>query len=477
MKTWMLLLIAILIVALVGGAGYLGSRSARVEATPEAPTTAAVTRGDVQQTVTAPGQVIGTREVVLGMDVGGQLAEIDVRPGDVVRFGTVLARLDTRFLEEALEAAQLKLAQAQADHTHQLAEAQLNLQIAQARLAKAKISVSDLGAAEADLVAARSELQEKLSGLGEDELAVAAAELRRAQIALQEAQWDYDQVAYRGDVGAMPEARQLEEATLDYQAKLASYRLATQGASESDIARARAQVQQAQAEYERALNQQRIGQQEIAVLEAEVEKENLALERLRSGVDPWLKRDVAAAQQNLAAATLTAPFDGVVLEVMVRRSEMVPAGASVILLADPAAVEVRTTVIEEDLPLVRVGQPVELFFDAQPDAAVSGQVARIVPQRVSGEDRSLYHVYVGLAELPEGIVSGMTADASIIIARQSDVLRLPRAVVQARADGTATVKVWHTDGIENRTIQVGLRGDVYVEIREGLNAGEQVIAE
>jgi multidrug efflux pump subunit AcrA (membrane-fusion protein) len=104
-------------------------------------------------------------------------------------------------------------------------------------------------------------------------------------------------------------------------------------------------------------------------------------------------------------------------------------------------------------------------------------VARIVPQRVSGEDRSLYHVYVGLAELPEGIVSGMTADASIIIARQSDVLRLPRAVVQARADGTATVKVWHTDGIENRTIQVGLRGDVYVEIREGLNAGEQVIAE
>ena len=79
---------------------------------------------------------------------------------------------------------------------------------------------------------------------------------------------------------------------------------------------------------------------------------------------------------------------------MARPGETVAAGMNLILLADPTALEVRTTVIEEDLPLVQVGQPAELFFDAQPDAAVEGRVARIVPQRVRGENRPLYHVYI-----------------------------------------------------------------------------------
>jgi multidrug resistance efflux pump len=55
-------------------------------------------------------------------------------------------------------------------------------------------------------------------------------------------------------------------------------------------------------------------------------------------------------------------------------------------------------VIEEDLPLLQIGQPVEVFFDAVPEAAVHGRVARIVPQRLSGEDRPLYPVYITLDE-------------------------------------------------------------------------------
>jgi multidrug efflux pump subunit AcrA (membrane-fusion protein) len=149
-----------------------------------------------------------------------------------------------------------------------------------------------------------------------------------------------------------------------------------------------------------------------------------------------------------------------------------------ILLTDPSAVEVQTTVIEEDLPLVRAGQPVELFFDAQPDAAVRGRVARVVPRRVRGKDRPLYHVYLVPDEpLPEGLFPGMTADASIIIAQRTGVLRLPRAMVQTRPDGTAQVRLWAGGRTEMRTIQVGLRGDVYVEIIKGLYEGEQVVGE
>ena len=113
------------------------------------------------------------------------------------------------------------------------------------------------------------------------------------------------------------------------------------------------------------------------------------------------------------------------------------------LLTNPNEGEVRTTVIEEDLSFVNIGQPAEIYFDARPDVAVTGEVARIVPQRVAGEARPLYHVYLSLLEpLPDGVFPGMTADASLLIDSANEVLRLPRALVAVRSDGTATVNVW-----------------------------------
>jgi RND family efflux transporter MFP subunit len=187
---------------------------------------------------------------------------------------------------------------------------------------------------------------------------------------------------------------------------------------------------------------------------------------------------VEQAQKELDDTTLTAPFDGVVLEVLVRPGESLFAGQAVVLLSDPTAGEVRTTVIEEDLSLVTIGQPAEIFFDARPDVVVTGAVDRIVPQRVAGEARPLYHVYLTLStELPNGVFPGMTADASIVIDEVTNVLRLPRALVQARGDGTAVLQLWQNNQTTPRDIQIGLRGDIYIEIVDGVAVGDAVIAE
>jgi RND family efflux transporter MFP subunit len=185
---------------------------------------------------------------------------------------------------------------------------------------------------------------------------------------------------------------------------------------------------------------------------------------------------VAKAQADLEAATLAAPFDGTVLEVRAGPGEMLAAGTGLVRLADGSHLEVEATVIEEDLPLVQRGQKVELFFDAQPEAQVPGSVARIVPQRLPG-DRPLYPVYITSADLPQGLMAGMTADASIVVDSRQDVLRLPRALVRAHSDGTATVQVWTGSVVEARAVRVGLRGDVYVEILYGIAEGEEVVAQ
>ena len=300
----------LVVAVLSAAAGFVGYSFSRGDETaaPRNPSTVAVTRGEVNQTVVAPGRAVGTGEVVLGMSVGGRLASVGVRPGSVVEAGDVVARLDTAPLEAAVEAARL---------------------------------------------------------------------------------------------------------------------------------------------------QQDNGPQD----------------------DPQLARLLEVAEAALSAAELKAPFDGVVLTVTAIPGMAIGPFEGFIRLADPRALEVRTTVIEEDLPLVRPGQPVEVFFDAAPDAAAEGVVSRVVPRRVQGEPRPLYHVYIDIASPPDEVVSGMTADASIVVAERSNVLRLPRSIVGAGPGGTARVKVWSGGVAQDRTVEVGLRGDVNVEIVSGLSEGERVVAD
>ena len=75
------------------------------------------------------------------------------------------------------------------------------------------------------------------------------------------------------------------------------------------------------------------------------------------------------------------------------------------------------------------------------------------------------------------VAADMSVDVSIAIASRSDVLRLPRAVVRAKADNTAQVNVWVNDHTELRMITVGLRGDIYIEILAGLSAGDRVVSQ
>ena len=479
MKPWLITLISIVAIAVVVGAGYLGLRQTGTSDRKLTPTpiTVPVTRGEVQHTVTAPGQVVGTGEVLLGMPVDGRLTEIKVRAGSVVRAEAILAQLDAEPLLEAVTQAQLRLDLAQKEHQQRLAEADLALQIAEARLKQAQLQQPSLSAARAALTVSQADLRQIRAGPNQDEITAAAADLRRSEVNLKAAQQAYDQVAYVNDIGATPEAVQLETATLDYESTLAAYNLAIQGPTESDLIRAQANVQQAQANVQATEAEIAAYAQTVAILEVEVAQARLTRTHLQAGGDPQLLRDVEKAKKNLAEATLTAPFDGVVVEVFVKPGERVSGETNLMLFADPRRAEVRVKVIEEDLPLIQIDQPATLFFDAEPLEIIPGRVRRIVPKRIEGEDRPLYFVFIAPDHLPTGVVSGMTTDASIIIERQAAALRLPRALVRPNGQGVAIVPVWDSNQTTRREVEVGLRGDVYVEIIAGLNEGEQILAE
>ena len=447
MKRATVVLIALVALALIGGAGYLGFQGTQSPAMPppSAPRTVPVTRGDVRQTVNAPGQLVTTRQADLALDVGGRLAKVAVSSGDRVQKGDVLARLETSPMEQAVAAAQA------------------NFDVKQISLdgLDAGPSAANLAAARVSLAAAQAKL-DKLKA-GPDPAAV-----ERARFALEMAKNNlWSTQLSRDAVKGRPGTANYVKTQMDI-----------------TVANAEIAVRQAQTELDRLLAGP--SPDEVEATELEAQRAQAALAELTAGPSSveLMQAEAAAraaeialeqAQADLEETLLRAPFDGVVLEVNAAPGGRIAAGATLITLMDPTALEARVTVIEEDLPLIEIGQPVELFVDALPDASLHGHVARIIPQSVPGESPR-YPVYISLDdELPAALAPGMTIDASIIIAERQDVLTLPRALVRARSDGTGQVEMWSHGQVEERTVRVGLRGDLRVEILEGLREGEQVV--
>jgi RND family efflux transporter MFP subunit len=411
-RIWIVLGI-LLGVAVIAAAGYFGFRSSRPEVTetPNAPDTVAVSRCDVSQSVTAPGTVVNRQETAVRVPVTARLDEVLVRPGETVAAGDVIAELSRLDIDLAIAQAQLDLANAQAA-------------LDEARQERAGMNVSRAS----DLTRENAELRYSM-----------------ALLMLAEAQQMYDAVAN------LP-------------------------SSDPDRLMATDALLAAQRERDQALallNWYSGHPSDQALLEADAELA-LAEARLARAQDALESLQQAFALDDETAG-LRAPRGGVILEVKAGAGETVNAGAELLVLAAPAEVEVRVTVLEEDFPYVAVGQPAEIYFDALPEEAVTGTISRILPRRASG-DRPLYYVYIALDRVPGHLVEGMTADSAILIAQRPQVLCLPRALVRASSGSTAAVSVWNGLTSETRQIEVGLRGDVYVEILSGLDEGEQVVS-
>jgi HlyD family secretion protein len=450
MKRLLILLGVILIILLIGGMGYLGFRSTQSNepvSPQEAPQTVAVSRGNVEKTVAAPGKLVGTNEATLTTDVSGRLNQLTVRPGDAVKAGQVLAALDTTDLE-------LQMAQAEQTYLKQQASYSTTMQPDPKAVAAAEAAVSSAAAA---YQSARQRF-----GQRQDQITSTCLQFKQASDDLAQAQAAYDSVANDWKAKNYEiytiRKKMLDNAWSAYTLAKAQCNLGTTDINDSNLQSALAQLTRARADLDTLTSPS-----SSTVLQA---KAHLDLARLA----------LEDAQQQLASATIVAPFDGVVLAVNANPGEAVAAHAALIVMADPRAVEVESTVIEEDMSAVKLDENVNLFFDAKPEASATGRVARIVPVRTTG-DRLLYPIYISIDQLPEGLVAGMTVDASVVVDTRSDVLRLPRELVRVRSDGTAQVKVWTGDQIEQRVIKTGLRGDSFVEVIDGLREGDQVVAE
>jgi membrane fusion protein, macrolide-specific efflux system len=90
-----IVLFFVVCIVVISAAGYFGFSTTQTppEATPT-PQTVSVTTCDVEQTVTAPGNLVNVNQADVHMPTEGRLSAVSVRVGDPVKAGKILAELD-----------------------------------------------------------------------------------------------------------------------------------------------------------------------------------------------------------------------------------------------------------------------------------------------------------------------------------------------------------------------------------------------
>ena len=317
---------------------------------------ATVTRGTVKAQVSGTGSLVPAGQENVNFRVAGQINEIDVKVGDLVTTGQLLARLDSSTQQAALSQAQASLAAAQA-----------SLQAAQTPLTSAQVA----------------QLQH----------AVAAAQQNYADtVNSVNAQNDADAAAVTAD-----------------QQRYTADRCGT-GTAAPACAQDQAQLtaDQSRQHLDQLSGQARVDQAAVQVTSAQ---DNLTVQtQAKPNAIASARAQVAAASSQVASAqvalnqtTLTAPMSGVVISVNGQVGEMAPAGSGTtaqapgttapqpasssssagasafMVITDTSSFQAVIPFAETDAARLQSSQDASLTFDAIPGLTISGHVLGVAP--------------------------------------------------------------------------------------------------
>jgi Cu(I)/Ag(I) efflux system membrane fusion protein len=185
------------------------------------------------------------------------------------------------------------------------------------------------------------------------------------------------------------------------------------------------------------------------------------IERLKSGGEP---------QRML---TYRAPAAGVVLEKKAVQGMRFMPGEALYQIADTSSVWVLADVFERDIGAVKVGQAAAVRIDAFPGRTFAGKVGYVYPT-LNAQTRTV-PVRIELANPRGELRPAMYANVELKVGAGGTVLSIPTSAV-IDSGTTQRVIVQKEEGrFEPREVKLGLRGDDYIEVREGVKEGEQVV--
>ena len=453
-KIWIAVAV-ILCLAAAGGGYYFWLQKTNTVAQAAAPSynTAQVRRGSISITATGTGTLVSNIQNQLSFSTTGTVAKVDVQIGDQVKKGQELAQLGNldqlqagvASAQQDLISAQQALVTLQQGAAASLANAQLAVSTAQKAVDTAQSGVIPTGAARCDQTTTDAYYntymlqQKRLNDLGDGG---GNSNYYLTVIVPQKSLVAQAYAAYK------------------YCAGFAAYEIQS---SQANLALAKAQLQQAQANLDLLTKNNGINPIDLATAQNKVANAQVALDQAKATLD---------------GATLKAPYDGTILTVAGQPGDSA-GNSAFITMADLAHPQVQFVIDESDLDKVAVGESTQVVFDAMPTQTFTGKVTRINPALLTQNGSTVVQGLIQLdlskntsqLTLPQGLTSTVT----LIKAQADNALLIPIQALRDLGDGTYGVFVIDQSGQPRlKVVQVGLQDAASAEIKQGLQPGDVV---
>ena len=308
------------------------------------------------------------------------------------------------------------------------------------------------------------------------------------------------------------EPTQYEAAVQRAEASLASAR--------ASAAQAKASLIQAQRNYERSAeirkaNPSLISDEQLEQLKTQAEVNQALADAATHQVD----QSIAAlrdSRSSLSKTTIVAPMSGRVTRLNVEQGETAVPGtfnkdaATLLTISDMGVLETKVKVDETDVARISIGDSAQVQIDAFPDTTFTGHVVEISNSSVKGAtgqqtDQAIdYEVTIRLDNAPAETRPDFSATAKIVTDTRRDALSIPIIALTVREDSAVTsgdtagvtlgrsatqakqqvgnkdvegVFVVGTDNkVTFRPVKVGIAGERYFEVVNGLKPGEKIVA-
>ena len=406
-----------------------------------------VTQATISSVVESSGSVTPKAENDLSFGVSGTVSKVNVKVGDQVKKGDVLAELDTTDLE-------LAVAQAKQAYLSQQATYSETVNSDPDEVAAAELAVSNAAAA-------YQLAQQKYKVNSTDSVMLSCTNLDNVKKTYDDAVNAYNayvadwRVQVNGTAEISQQKAQLDRAKAAYEQAVINCNLAKQSVNDTGVKSAYAALVQAKATLENLKNPS-----ERTLLTAKVQLDQA-------------KVDLEDAQQNIEDAKIVAPFDGLVTAV----NPIVggpSSGSTTISLADISQYHVDVLIDETEVSQLKAGQKAEIAFDALTNVTVTGAIARIDPAGTVSNGVVNYLVRINLDPTEAALRTNMTANARIILDTHSNVVAVPGGAIRQDSTGYY-VNVVGTGGTAQRVdVTTGYTDGDLTEVAGNLQAGQQV---
>ena len=371
-RVW-LWLVGIVLVA--GALGFVLWKPTGSSASDQAYRLGVVDRGSITASVRATGTLNPVTTVLVGSQLSGQVVEILADYNTPVKQGQVVARLYAEQIKSRRDAALADLAQAEADLDTKRAQ----IDKAQSALQRSEAQANDL-----------------------------AAQRDRARAQLAEAQRNLD--------------RQRELTTRAVGTQTALEQAGTQlDVQKANLASAEAQIASNQAETEGL-------KADLALAGANLKSAEAVILQRQAKL-----RDI---EIDLARTDIKSPVDGVVVKRDIELGQTVAASLSAPTLftiaQDLREIDIYANIDEADVGRLKDGQKVTFTVNAYPNRTFEGSVRMVRLSAQTVQNVVTYTAVIGVRNLDQALLPGMTANLQIVTDEREDVLRVPNAALRYR---------------------------------------------